>query len=555
MSLGAFTFVLHSHMPYVLSHGRSPHGSDWLCEAAAESYLPMLDVLARLAAEGISPKITLGLTPVLIEQLSDPRFEKEFDRYLLERADMARRDHEGFQTIGDEHTALLAHHWHQWYGVRRQEFHERWSCDIVGAFKTMQDAGHIEIIAGSATHGYCPLLGEDSTIAAQVAVGVRTYAETFGRNPRGYWLPECAYHPGRPGRRSMEEMLAAERIEYFIAESHHDDSVSSTGLSGERMDALALRCGVSNALAADPISPYYPLAVNSTGAQTHNVCAFFRDPATGVQVWSTACGYPGDPWYLDFHKHNSGSGSIFTGLRYWRVTSGSDKSLYEPNLALQRTQAHAEHFAALVEQTLSQKAPDGDGILCATYDTELFGHWWFEGPEFLYAAIKALAARPGIVRSTCCEYIDTHSMRPAGAALPEGSWGAGGNHSVWRNSDNAWIWTRIWGAEATMKRLAARHASDRRVERLLAQAARELLLLTSSDWPFLITAGSARDYAETRFNNHCTHFNVLASLIDTVDAGYELTASNWKALAVCEQQDRIYPRIDPRLFIDPNVNP
>jgi 1,4-alpha-glucan branching enzyme len=224
-------------------------------------------------------------------------------------------------------------------------------------------------------------------------------------------------------------------------------------------------------------------------------------------------------------------------------------------MSRQRILAHAEHFADLVENTLAKGAPDGGGILCAAYDTELFGHWWFEGPEFIYAAIRSLSRRSDIVRITCGEYLDTHSVMPPRAVLQEGSWGAGGHHAVWSNSSNAWIWPRIWRAEAAMKRLAQRHAGDRRYKRLLAQAARELLLMSSSDWPFLMTTGSARDYAEARFNNHSAQFEIIASLIDSIARGGQLTASNKKALTECEQVDRIYDRINVGVFANPDVNP
>lgn len=548
MTAGSFTFVLHSHMPYVLSHGESPHGSDWLCEAAAESYMPLLDTFERLAAEGISPRVAIGLTPILIEQLADPRFRDAFDRYARRRIEMAQGDEKSFREQGNAMMADLAAWWADWYTQRRREFVERWSGDIPAAFGSLQRRGQIEIIASSATHGYSPLLGQDSTLAAQVGIGVGVYAKRFGAPPRGYWLPECGYRPRKRGRRGVEEALARNGIEYFFAETPHHSSGASESLSSDRMDALTTLLAPDASADPQPQSPYYPLVVNSTRARLPVVQAFFRDPATGVQVWSGVTGYPGDPWYLDFHKRNSQPGAIPLGLRYWRVTAHDDKHLYEPDRAHQRVLAHAEHFAGLVKRVLAEQAPGGDGIVCATYDTELFGHWWFEGPQFLDAAIRAIARRPDIVRVTCGGYLDAHAPQPPKRTLREGSWGAGGNHSVWFNDANSWVWPRIWNAEATFKQLLAAHADNPAVGRLLAQAARELLLLTSSDWPFLITTGSARDYAEWRFNDHCSQFDILAVLIDAVAAGEELTTSHLKALDECEARDRIFSDIDMASF-------
>ena len=137
---GTFSFVLHSHIPYVLAHGRSPHGTDWLSEAACEVYLPLLDVCGRLVGEGVSPKITLGLTPVLVEQLRDPSFQDELTHYLEGHVQTARDNQARFERDGAYHLAYLARWWHDWYESRLAEFRAM-NRDIVGAFAALQDAG------------------------------------------------------------------------------------------------------------------------------------------------------------------------------------------------------------------------------------------------------------------------------------------------------------------------------------------------------------------------------------------------------------------------------
>ena len=171
-ALGTFSLVLHSHIPYVLAHGRSPHGTDWLSEAAAETYLPLLDACRRLVAEGLSPKITLGLTPVLVEQLRDPSFQEELSGYLRGKVEAARANEEQFRRDGDYHRAYLARFWEDWYGKRLTDFEDEYGRDIVGAFAKLQDAGHIEIITSSATHGYSALLSQDTSLQAQVKTGI-----------------------------------------------------------------------------------------------------------------------------------------------------------------------------------------------------------------------------------------------------------------------------------------------------------------------------------------------------------------------------------------------
>src|SRR3972149_1694568 len=120
--IGAFTFVLHGHLPYVLAHGRWPHGLDMLCECAAESYVPLLDVLHRLSEEGRAPKVTMGLTPVLCEQLADPGFKRELQDYLDGRVESARQNVEEFQAQGDPHLASLAERWISHFSGVKERF-------------------------------------------------------------------------------------------------------------------------------------------------------------------------------------------------------------------------------------------------------------------------------------------------------------------------------------------------------------------------------------------------------------------------------------------------
>ena len=110
MSKGHFAFVLHSHLPYVLSHGRWPHGTDWLNEAAAETYLPILRILEELITEGYQPKLTIGFSPVLCEQLSDNSFKEEFVGYLNQKIKAAQHDSEEFYKYAGIARRIIKYH-------------------------------------------------------------------------------------------------------------------------------------------------------------------------------------------------------------------------------------------------------------------------------------------------------------------------------------------------------------------------------------------------------------------------------------------------------------
>jgi 1,4-alpha-glucan branching enzyme len=574
-NLGSFTFMLHSHIPYVLSHGISPHGTDWLAEAACETYLPLLGVCDRLIAEGISPRITLGLTPVLVEQLADQSFKDELSGYFRQHVEQARADQEQFRREGNYHMAYIARYWEDWYGSGLIAFEEICGRDIVGAFKRLQDQGHIEIVTSSATHGYCPLLSEDTTLQAQVRIGVDSYERHFGRKPRGYWLPECAYRPRYewsipqvvPGekagkavlRKGIEEFLAESGIEYFFADSHLLKGGAGSGVYADRFDALAKLWSQFESQyrpEKEAFSPYYSYVVNSSGEPLAKVSVFARDPATGIQVWSGEHGYPGDEWYLEFHKKHDIQGAKSLGLRYWRISGAksdlSAKLLYEPHKADERIESHADHFVKLIVKTLTEQAADGKGIVCSTYDTELFGHWWFEGPRFLYHVIKRLATyHAGIKRDTCGGYLDDHPDNNVQVNLPEGSWGEGGFHWIWLNEETAWAWEMIYQAERRNKELSAKYEGDSRVQRMLEQLSRELLLLSASDWPFLITTGGAKEYASIRIRNHFDNFSAIEHLIRrTAEQDIDMGIGDWKNLAECEQRDRLFERIQLPWFAE-----
>ena len=229
--LGHFTFVLHSHLPYVTNHGMWPHGMSWLNECAAETYIPLLNTFNTLVEEGFHPHLTIGITPVLTEQLRDPAFIEAFLGYLQEKIDATLTDRETFTQWNRPHLVKLTRMWEDFYTNIRTSFVEKYNKDIVLGFKKLQDSGFLEIITCCATHGYLPLLKTDNSVRAQVAMGVKVYKEHYGRVPQGIWLPECAYRPSydwKPPagpkidaypRQGVEEVLSQNDLKYFIIDT------------------------------------------------------------------------------------------------------------------------------------------------------------------------------------------------------------------------------------------------------------------------------------------------------------------------------------------------
>src|SRR5687767_13717247 len=327
-----FALVLHTHLPMVVNHGRWPHGSDWLTEAAFECYLPLLEVAHRLVGDGISPKWTFNISPVLAEQLASPEFQKELAFYYdnVRRACVESREHFGRE--GGKEYVRLTHFWEDFY-ERMWELHRRIGGDIIGTFADLQRAGHVEILTCAATHGYLPLLSRDESIHLQLRTAVETHKKHFGQAPRGIWLPECAYRPryewtpptGRESGRDrrlrpgIEEMLARYNLDYFVADAHLLSAGAPVYVYRDYfpLDPEMTGPPAMKPSSAAPRSPYAPYRVASRGGTGHAV-AFFRDPRTTLQVWSRDHGYPGEFQYLEFHKkHFPG------GLRFWRITDAS----------------------------------------------------------------------------------------------------------------------------------------------------------------------------------------------------------------------------------------
>ena len=568
--LGTFSFVLHSHIPYVLAHGRSPHGTDWLSEAAAETYLPLLDVCYRLVAEELSPKITLGLTPVLVEQLRDPSFQDELSGYLRGKVEASQANQDHFRREGNYHMAYLARYWEDWYSAALTDFEDKYGRDIVGAFAALQDAGHIEIITSSATHGYSALLSQDTSLQAQVKTGIQAYERHFGRKPRGYWLPECAYRPRYHWsppvsipeverepvlRKGTDEFLAENGIQYFFVEGSLLHGGEALGVYADKFGPLKeiYKQFQKETVQVEyrPYTTYRPYLVDSSGLLPKPTLAVFgRDSATGKQVWSGEHGYPGDEWYLEFHKKFVREREKSLGLRYWRISADKAdlgaKSLYEPHRAEERTQAHAAHFVPLVKEVLTAQN-DPQSIITAVYDTELFGHWWFEGPQFLYHVLKQMAQDPEITLQTVGNYL-TQNPATLPVTLPEGSWGEGGFHYIWLNEQTAWSWKLVYEVEAEISQLAQEYGDNQAAAPILKQAAREALLLMASDWQFCISTGGAKDYSEVRLRNHYDNFQALAKLVRRAGGGEELSVGDWKNIAECEARDSVFPDIEPKWF-------
>lgn len=499
-------FVLHAHLPYV----RHPEHEyfleeNWLFEAITESYLPLINVFRRLEEDGIPFALTLSLSPTLMAMLHDRLLGERYMRYLDQRVELAGRELHRTRSQPEFHETVRMYH-DRFMDLR--DLYERiYKRDLVSAFSSFREGGRLEIITTTATHGFLPHLNNtEESVIAQLGVAAKEYEAVFGNRPDGLWLPECGYYDG------LDSLIAGAGFEYFFLEAH------------------GIMFG----------SPPPEFGTGTPVVTPASTVAFPRDPFASGQVWSSG-GYPGDYHYRDFYRDigfdlpPEGLSPVlppheirtFTGLKYYRITGNNpDKEPYKRSAALARAEVHADHFVGRILADCERMRTFSGAVPCFTcaFDAELFGHWWFEGPEWLELVFRKLHEYGGQVRSvTAGDFISrTGPGRFPRQNPAPSSWGEGGAGRVWLNRSNDWIYPMIHEAAEKMIRMAGdgfgpekgRGSGGSGKSGLLNSAAVELLLAQASDWPFLIGRNTAPDYSERRVRQHIERFKLLAGHLE-----------------------------------------
>jgi len=517
--------ILHAHLPYV----RHPEHEDfleedWLYEAVFESYLPLLKMLRQQQVDGVPAQLTFTLTPTLCEMLRDPLLQSRCERYLERGVEFCKQQS---GEVPPEQRELV-----RFYGDRYETalrmYRDELGRDIVGAFAQLQNEDRIEIITCAATHGFLPLMQSPQAVRAQIMIGRDSYREHFGRDPMGIWLPECAYREGLDG------VLAEAGIRWFVLDAH-----------GVVLGQPRARFAI--------FAPYFTPA---------GPACFGRDRESSRQVWSSREGYPGDPAYRDFYRdlgqevpatqleavYGKDAHRRFTGVKLFRITGAtSQKEIYRRDWAWGAVDSHANDFLqSRIKQLreLAEKLPV-DPILVSPFDAELFGHWWFEGPEFLNLYLRKAAYDQDIFRlSTPSHFLATHPTQQI-LAPSASSWGNKGYWEVWLNEENSWIYPHLHAAARQMTERAREFEKTRRKRELrcLQQMARELLLAQSSDWAFLMKTGTARAYAERRTRDHLIRFQNLDSMLGGREKFDEEVLRRYESL------DNLFQNINFRYYL------
>lgn len=525
---GYLALVLHAHLPFV----RHPEENyfleeNWLFEAITETYVPLIRVFESLIRDDVDFRVTMSISPTLAAMFSDHLLQDRYVRHIDKLIELAEK--EVARTAHDPQYHGLALMYYGRFMEARDVFVNHYQKNLINAFKKFQESGYLEIIACCATHGFLPNLNiNETSVKAQVEIGIEQYRQYFKVKPKGMWLPECGYYPG------LERPLLDAGIKYFFCDSH----------------------GIMNADPQPQFGVYAPVYC------PNGVAAFGRDWESSKQVWSSKEGYPGDHDYREYYRdigftsdfdyikpyiHPDGI-RINTGIKYWRITGDTEnKEPYKPQWATDKAAAHAANFIFNRQKQIEDLYPKmgRKPIIVAPYDAELFGHWWFEGPQWIDLLIRKIFYDQDTVEMiTPSEYLKEYSTNQV--AVPSlSSWGYKGFSEFWLDAANDWIYPHLHEAGRMMKDVALKNADliqgnfgknpfkSALRYRAINQAAREILLAESSDWPFIIKSGTMVAYAEKRLK---THLNRFYKLLNDLQKGS--IDENW--LKEIESRDNIF---------------
>nr|WP_296767842.1 glycoside hydrolase family 57 protein [Rhodococcus sp. (in: high G+C Gram-positive bacteria)] len=490
-----FSLVLHSHLPWLANHGRWPVGEEWLYQSWAGSYLPLTSMLSRLADEGRTNLLSLGITPVLAAQLDDPHCLSGMHHWL---GNWQLRAHEAKDRDlrAREHRAASA---------ALKDFETHWRHGGSGVIRKLLDSGAVELLGGPLAHPFQPLM-DPRLREFSLTEGLFDARSRWGSRPGGIWAPECAYAPG------METEYAAAGVTHFM------------------VDGPALRGDTS---LGRPV-------------RDSNVVAFGRDLSVSYRVWSPKSGYPGHAAYRDFHTYDHD-----TGLKHARVTGrtvdSADKAPYDPDTASAAIDKHVVDFVEAVRVRLREESAriGRPALVVAAFDTELFGHWWFEGPQWLEKVLRALP-EAGIDVGTL-EDARTRGFVGDPVQLPESSWGSGKDWRVWAGEkvqDLVTLNAEVVDAALDVVAKNRGRTSTGRPElrnRTNDQILRETLMAIASDWAFMVSKDSAAGYARERAH---VHAHALREIADAVSRGQDGRAA--ELAAQWNRADGLFPALDAR---------
>jgi len=456
----------------------------------AQGLIPLLNMLGDLQITGLGPRVAMACSPLLVEQLADPVVQKHFLLWMEER--LARRSESlrHFELEENHHDSYLSRFYLEWSRQALHSFTNRYNRNLAQRLRELTTARVIEPLAGAASHAYLPLLGREESVRAQIEYGALHTAQSLGR-PEGVWLPGSGWRLG------IEAAISDVGVRYVV------------------VDRSSL----------PPDAGFGPVIVDGC-----KLIAIAPDERIARHIWMPELGYVGDPLYRDPSEPGG----------YQAIGLGAPQP-YDPYHALRRAQEHASHFVEMLIAESDRRPPNE--MLLVLLDMDLIGTAWFEGPTWLQAVMTLCATHPALTLTTPGEYLKANRPRQR-ATLQVGSWGEGG-HAPWRGPSSQVYWQSIHAAEEKMVQIATEFPSaEADQERALNQAARELMLAQTSDWPeALVATGYAGEQRE-RWQIYLSRFEQLTDMARLPNIG----SSERFLLDQLEELDGPFLTLNYRMF-------
>jgi 1,4-alpha-glucan branching enzyme len=477
-------FVLNTHMPYAKNKAY-PYTTEycWFLDCMTDTYIPLFSLFEDLGDKEIDFAITISLTPSVLEMMSDPDLCKLYENYIESKIQFLKESYK-YNVPGIQ--AIVGYHLQRFEKCREQLI-SRWNGNLIGILRKLNITGKIEFITSAISHAYLPLWeSKPSSVKWQVSSSIEYFQSIFKKKPSGFWLPECGYFNG------LEEILSSMELRYFF--TAYDGIIKGTP------------------------APKYD--VNLPVLCSNNVAVFGKDWLPHNKIWDEFCGYPGDRDYLNFHSDikniiKTNKNFPFSNIPSVHLSAiqylAKNGAIYNPDVAYNKILAHAKDFAKACSDRfteISKNIPE-EPVIVALFDTEHFGHFWHEGILWLKEFITEVnRSQPCFKLSTPSSYLRREPTLQHVQPSPS-SWGYQGYNETWLVDDNHFVYPIIHRFIEEIEKHVLKNDCSLKFKQALLK---ELWLVQSSDWAFMIQKNSFAEYAKMRIAKHCGNIITLLKI-------------------------------------------
>jgi len=519
----AISLILEAHVPFVREYVKDEDliqaGEEGrFFQFISEAFIPLLEVLTRLENDHVPFRLSLVISPILCHMLNDEHLQKKYLQYIDKQIEFGRLELE--RTLNNNNLNKLAQSYYNQVIDKRIAYTERYEKNLLKAIDFFRRKGKIEILASSATHAFLPFISRNhESLQAQMEIPNSIYRRYFGSIPQGFWLPSLGWTP------ELEPFLRAYNYTYTILNSH---GLLLSNPPPEKGCFFPAKTPNGTFLLARDLyagREIKKMAVDEI-YRNNDKDIGYELPSEKVSAFLTTEG-----------RHR-------TGYMYWsRAENGL--TVYDETAALEKVNTHTKAF---IENTIARLQTASKNmkeipISINAYNAGSFGHFWYEGSQFIETLFRMAAGYKELKFVCPSEYIFKQNLSSIQVVSPEfSSSGKNGYAETWLDVSNDWIYRHLLRAMERMTELAERFPDDTGLkERALNQAAREILLAQSSDWPALLYRQDSTEYARSRAENSLRNFTTIYEAL-----GSNYISTEW--LTKLERRHNIFPNINYRVF-------